>query len=140
MYAESNSCAMCAMCSIGFGSKPPRVARRLPKGVRGQEATSLEAGSSLGKVFLAGEANAGNPAVGVGVEALEDAELVLLLNQLAWGQALELLAKVEPANFSVSTVEEEEHVLLLILDSVELAGTSGIGCIVEAHTLGQIGD
>ena len=105
-----------------------------PLGAKGsQEATSLEAGSSLGKVFLRGEAHTGNPALGLRVEALEEAEGMLLLNQLGRSLALELLAKVIAANFSISTVEEEEDVLLLILNSVELAGTSGIGLISEGN-------
>ena len=122
---------MYAMCSIGFESKPLRCLGGDTLGAAKRQA-NLEADCTLGEVLLRGEANTGNPTVSVGVEALEDAELVLHLSKLCWRLALELLAKVEPANLSIACVEEEEDMLLLILDSVELAGTCGVGCIIEA--------
>ena len=52
----------------------------------------------------------------------------------------ELLAKVIAANLSISSIEEEEDVLLLILNCVELVGSLGIDLITKGYTLGQIRD
>ena len=101
---------------------------------------ALEAHHLLGKVLLVGEANTGHPGLGLWVEALEEAEDMLLLNQLGRGHALELLAKIIAANLSLRVIEQEEDMLLLILDSGKAYSTLGIGLITEAHTLGEVGD
>ena len=109
-----------------------------PRSSEAKRPPALEAGSTLCKVFLVREANTRNPSLGFRVEALKEAEVVLLLNQLLWSEPLKLLAKVIAANFSISRVEEEEDMLLLILNCVELAGTSGIGLISKGDTLSEI--
>ena len=101
---------------------------------------ALEGDSTLGEVIRLIETHTGNPALGLWVEALEEAEGVLLLHQLSRRLALELLAKVIAANLSISRVEEEQYMLLLILHGVELAGTLGIGLISEGDTLCQVAD
>ena len=111
------------------------------QGAKGsQEAISLEGDSTLSEVLLGREANTGNPGLSLRVEAAEEAQHMLHLHKFLRGFALQLLAKVIAANLSISRVEEEEHVLLLILHSVELASPCLIGFITKGYTLGQIGD
>lgn len=114
--------------------------RANPSALRPRGEGGLEAHHCLGEVFLSGEANAGNPSLGLRVEAVEEAEAVLHLHQLCRGLALELLAKVIPAYLSLFIVEKEEHMLLLILNSVEPAGTLSVDLISEGHTLGEVAD
>ena len=90
---------LCVLCAI-------RVFRRSPSALLGprgcsRRAATLEGNSTLGEVFLRAQANTGNPRGGLWVEALEEAKGMLLLNQLLWSLALELLAKVIAANFSI---------------------------------------
>lgn len=103
-----------------FWEQPPRCCLH-PEGAK--RLATLEGDSTLGETLLSGEANAGNPLIRVGVEGLEDAQLVLLLCDFRGSEALQLLAEVESANLCISVVEEEEHVLLLILDCVEFGGS-----------------
>ena len=127
-------CAMCAMCNRRFEANPQGS-----HGAKGKaRGNSLEADCTLGEVFLRGQANTGNPALSLGIEALEDAEAVLLLSQLSWSEALELLAKVIPAYLNIGTVEKEEDMFGLILNSVELGSTSGISFFREAYTLSKV--
>ena len=135
-----NKCQyVCYMYSKGSLAKSLRFPKE-PKGFHQPEAISLEADSTLGEVFCLREANTGNPSLSLRVEGLKEAEGVLLLNQLSRRHTLEFLAKIVSANLSISSIEEEKHVLLLILYCVELAGTLGIGLISEGDTLGKVAD
>ena len=127
---------MCAMYNKSFRRNPSALR---PRGCS-KGTAALEGNSTLGEVFLRAQANTGNPRLRHRVEALEEAKGMLHLNQLLWSFALELLAKVIAANFSISRVEEEEDVLLLILNCVELAGTLGKSLITERDTLSQVAD
>ena len=129
---------LCVICTIEVLEATPQ----LLLGAKGecQEANSLEADCTLGEVFCLREANTGNPRICLWVEAFEETEVVLLLNQLSWSQSLELLAKVIASYLSITSIEEEKHMLFLILNCVELAGTLGIGLITKGDTLGQIAD
>ena len=84
---------------------------------------SLEGYCTACKVVTLAFANTGNPLVGVRIETLEEAQAVLHLHKLSGSFALEFLAQVVSTYLCISTVEEEENVLLLILDSVEFAST-----------------
>ena len=128
---------LCVLCALNILGKSPTDPLGV-KGLRGQEAISLEADSTLGKVFLRREANTGNPLLGVGIVALKEAENVLLFCKLCWCLPLEFLAKVVPAYLNIGSIEEEEDVLLLCLNCVELAGSFGIGFLREANTLGEV--
>ena len=91
--------AICAVCTLKVLEIIPSAhigAKGFPKGV-----AALEGNSTLGEVFLRAQANTGNPRGSLWVEALEEAKGMLLLNQLLWSLALELLAKVIAANFCI---------------------------------------
>ena len=129
-------CVIHELCTIeGIILKPlsPEAKGLLPRGK-----ASLEADCLLSEVLRVREAHTGYPALGVRIEALEEAEAMLLLNQLCRSHTLELLAQVIASNFSICRVEEEEDVLLLILHSVELAGSCLVGLISEGDTLGEV--
>ena len=133
-------CYVCYMYSKRFERNPPEALSEHSRGFSAKRQASLEADCTLSEVFGRREANTGNPSLGLGIEALKEAEDMLLLNQLVRGHALELLAKIIAANFSLCIIEEEKHMLLLILHGVELAGTLGIGLISEGDTLSQVAD
>lgn len=83
LCAANELCVMEELCVIEEFNPSPSA----PLGSQGDRAPRghqlLEAGSSLGKVFLVREANTGNPALSLRVEALKEAESVLLINQLS---------------------------------------------------------
>ena len=133
MCAMCNN-SVCVLCVIKESEGNPSA----HWGPRGSQEAALEGNCTLGEVFCLREANTGNPLLSLGVEGLKEAEVVLLLNQLSRRHSLELLAKVIAANFSITCIEEEEDVLLLILNSVQLAGTLGISLITEGYTLSQV--
>ena len=124
---------MCNMYNKGFKRQPLS-----PLGAKGSQEAALEGNCTLGEVFCLREANTGNPLLSLWVEALKEAKVVLLLNQLSGRHTLEFLAEVIAANFSITCIEEEEDMLLLILNGVQLAGTLGIGLITEGYTLSQV--
>ena len=77
MCAMCNINAMCAICTLKVLKRSPSAPLGSQGGSRG---SSLEADCTLGEVFLSRETNAGNPRLGFWVEALEEAEGMLLLN------------------------------------------------------------
>ena len=123
------------MYSKGFKGKSPQF-HWGTKGFLGGQL--LEGNCTLGEVFLSRETNTGYPSLSLRVETFKEAEGVLLLNQLSRRHTLELLAKIVSANLSISSIEEEKHVLLLIFYCVEFAGTLSKGLISKGGTLSQV--
>lgn len=101
---------------------------------------SLEGNCRGCKVVTLAFANTRNPLISVGIEALEEAQAVLHLHKLCRSLTLEFLAQVVSTYLCISTVKQEEDVLLLILNSVEFACCKPVGLISKCAALSQVGD
>ena len=137
-------CVICALCAIaGFllasSPKSPQGALRL-QGVWEAGSLELDCGGREGRLLFSCLANTRHPR-GCGlIPTLEEAQLMLHFSKLLRSLALQLLAKVVSSNLCLGIVEEEEHMLLLILNGVEGGCTLVVGLICKGDTLGEVGD
>ena len=131
-----NNQSMCYLRYLLYVQKVLKLKRRLLM----EPSLRLEGDCGSCKALLSPKSNTGYPCIGVGVEALEDAQKVLLLSNFCWRHTLQLLAKVVSTYLCISTVEEEEYMLLLILEGVELASTNSVGFICKGCRCSQVRD
>lgn len=100
----------------------------------------LALNSTLREVNTAiGDAYARHPLVGVGVEALKEAEYCFLCNNLAWCLALKALAHVSLVEDSIVAAHEEEDVFAVLLIGIDFRESKAMLLVCVAHGFCEVG-